>query len=126
MVQWVGGEVQLGVLHVIEKIRPGDPVGSGVTVTKPAKSAKKGQTVRLGVQVVSSANLKGGKVVVSNAAGVVLGSAKVPKADGKVNVKVKTRGLKARRAPHVLTVQYLGNATATKSGKAKVKLIVTR
>ncbi|MCL2788514.1 MAG: hypothetical protein FWD59_08500 [Micrococcales bacterium] len=116
----------LAQLYVIEKIRSGDPVPSGIKVAKASKRAEQGKVINLKVKVVSRANLRGGKVVVTTARGKTVGRVMVANANGEATVTVKTRTLKARKTPHILTVQYLGNPTSKKSGKATMRLHVTR
>jgi len=115
------------IMGVIEKIGPDDPVDSGIKVVKaPSKPVKKGKTVALKVQAVSQANLKGGAIVLTGPTGKKLGQATVTKANGQATIKLNTRALKAGKTPHTLAVQYLGNPMARKSGKAKLKLTITR
>ncbi|MCL2787234.1 MAG: hypothetical protein FWD59_01860 [Micrococcales bacterium] len=110
---------------VISKVRPGDAVDSGIRIlSSPRTPVAKGNTARVRVQVVSHANLKGGKVVVTTASGKVVGQATVAKANGKATVAVKTTALK--KARQTLNVQYLGNNQAKKTGKAQIKLTITK
>lgn len=112
-------------MGVIEKIRPGDRVASGIRAIQPSKTVHRGGVARLEVRVVSQANLKGGKVVVTGPNGKTLGRAVVASANGKVTVKVKTSSLKPGPIPHTLSVQYLGNSQTAKSGTARVDLTLT-
>ncbi|MCL2788515.1 MAG: hypothetical protein FWD59_08510 [Micrococcales bacterium] len=110
---------------LIEKILPGDHVPSGIAVTKKAKPVKRGATAKAAVEVSSAARLSGGMVVVTTKSGKIVGRAKM-KASAKVVVKINSRKLKARKTPQTLRVQYLGNTYTRPSGKATIRLKVTK
>jgi hypothetical protein len=120
--------------YVVEKIR--GKVDSGIVIhhlSEPGivatvdkngsvKETKHTKT-RLYVSVRSRAVLKGGKVVVKDYRGKIVGKATVAKS-ANLAITVKTTLMKKRKKKQKLSVQFLGSAQANPSGIAKTTIVV--